>query len=318
MGKARTKINAGNGLAQRAEGEDAIANGTAEPRRHAGFLAGLATLFPLLLGLAACNSIDRTLGSVAPSASQASAVRPSAAQPATQYRVAVRHPRYDDRRPHPWDGRAPSAYAVHGTDVSRYQSRVDWEQARDSGISFVFIKATEGGDMLDPMFAEHWRGATAAGIPRSAYHFYYFCRTGREQAEWFIRNVPRDPTAMPHVLDMEWNHLSPTCRLRPPADEVQREMRVWLEMVERHYGKRPVIYTSIDFYRDNRLHEFKGYDWWLRSVAGHPNQRYDNEKFLFWQYTGTGIVPGITGDADINVFHGTEAEWRAWLAANTR
>ena len=123
---------------------------------------------------------------------------------------------------------------------------------------------------------------------------------------------------MPHVLDMEWNHMSPTCKLRPPAATVQKEMRIWLDAVEKHYGKRPIIYTSIDFYRDNRLHQFDGYEWWLRSVSAHPEERYNGERFLFWQYTGTGEIPGVEGDADINVFNGTEAQWRAWLQANAR
>ena len=74
--------------------------------------------------------------------------------------------------------------------------------------------------------------------------------------------------------------------------------------------------TSIDFWEDNRLWEFKGYPWWLRSVAGHPDTKYGKQSFLFWQYTGTGIVPGIRGDADINVFNGSAASWRKWLKAN--
>jgi lysozyme len=53
-------------------------------------------------------------------------------------------------------------------------------------------------------------------------------------------------------------------------------------------------------------------------VAAHPHDRYDDRPFLFWQYTGTGIVPGVEGDADINVFHGSAAAWRDWLRANTR
>jgi lysozyme len=42
-------------------------------------------------------------------------------------------------------------------------------------------------------------------------------------------------------------------------------------------------------------------------------KRYPGERYLFWQYTGTGIVPGIRGDADINVFNGTVAQWQEWL-----
>jgi len=270
-------------------------------------------LIAIVLALTACTSGRYDLADLAPTAAPVttgSVLAPFAA--------AVRSPRFEDRRPVEWPARTPWHYEIHGTDVSRYQTEVNWDAARDSGISFVFIKATEGGDRLDPMFERHWRGAARAGIPRSAYHFFYFCRPAIEQARWFIANVPRDASAMPHVLDMEWNHLSPTCRLRPPADEVQREMKVFLDALERHYGKRPIIYTTVDFYRDNRLNEFRGYDYWLRSVAAHPVARFPGERYRFWQYTGTGIVPGISGDADINVFSGTTAEWQEWLRTHTR
>ena len=253
----------------------------------------------LLLLAAACTSTSYDFSDLVPSADGAG-------------------PRFGDRDPHPWDGRAPWAYPVHGTDVSKYQREVDWPTVKAAGISFAFIKATEGGDRLDDMFAQHWRGAKAAGIPRAAYHFYYFCRPASEQAEWFIRNVPREAGMLPPVLDMEWNPLSPTCRLRPPAATVHAEMRVFLDIVGRHYGRKPIIYTSVDFYEDNRLQEFHGYDLWLRSVAAHPHERYGGRRFLFWQYTGTGEIPGIKGDADINVFNGSVAQWREWLRTHRR
>ena len=240
-----------------------------------------------------------------------------APQPSGRTSAPVSGPRYADNDPHEWVGRAPWTYAIHGTDVAKYQNEVDWRALRRNGISFAFIKATEGGDRVDERFAQNWRGAKAAGIPRGAYHFYYFCRTAREQAAWFIRNVPRDASALPPVLDMEWNPFSPSCKLRPPPETVQAEMRTFLKIVERHYGKKPIIYTSVDFYEDNELHEFHGYPWWLRSVAAHPIERYGGRSFLFWQYTGTGVLPGVEGDVDINVFHGSAADWREWLRNNT-
>ena len=258
--------------------------------------------------IAACTTAD--LADIAPT--------PSAGRAPSGFgAVAVRHPRFGDRDPHEWTHREPWTYPVHGTDVSKYVKSVDWHAARQAGIAFAFIKATEGGDRVDEYFAENWRATKAAGIPRSAYHFFYFCRPANEQAEWFIRNVPRDPAAMPHVLDMEWNPLSPTCRKRPNPAVVRAEMRVFLDMLTRHYGRKPIIYTSIDFFDDNGLRHFQGYDWWLRSVSAHPDDRYGSHPFRFWQYTGTGEVPGIAGEADINVFNGSEAQWRAWLKANT-
>lgn len=228
--------------------------------------------------------------------------------------VTVAYPRFDDSNPHDWGSAAPWKHAVHGTDVSKYNGPVDWRAARANGVSFAFVKATEGGDRLDDLFALHWAGARQAGVPRAAYHFFYFCRPAAEQAAWFIRNVPRERGALPPVLDMEWNPQSPTCKLRPSPATVRSEMRTFLSLVERHYGKKPIIYTSVDFYEDNDLGSFKGYPFWLRSVAGHPTRKYGAQPYTFWQYTGTGVVPGMKGNVDLNVFNGSTGEWQKWLA----
>ena len=95
-------------------------------------------------------------------------------------------------------------------------------------------------------------------------------------------------------------------------------MKTFLTMVEKHYGKKPIIYTSVDFFDDNDLSTFRGYPYWLRSVAGHPSEKYGSHPFTFWQYTGTGRVPGMPGQSDINVFNGSEATWVKWLRQNTR
>jgi lysozyme len=251
--------------------------------------------------LAGCSTTDYDLG-LSPAATE----------------ITVTNPRFADRDPTDWKFRAPWTYPVHGTDVSKYQTGVNWAAAKAGGVSFAFIKATEGGDRVDDRFAEHWRGAKAAGVPRGAYHFYYFCRPAAEQAAWFIRHVPREKGALPPVLDMEWNHLSPTCKLRPPPETVQSEMRIFLDLIQRHYGKKPIIYTDPGFYARNGLASFKDYPFWLRSTAAHPSEKYGSHPFVFWQYTGTGTLPGIRGDADINVFNGSEAHWRKWLKANSQ
>ena len=226
--------------------------------------------------------------------------------------VSTRSAKFSDSDPVEWKGRAPRRYPVHGIDVARFQGEVDWRKARRAGVNFVFMKATEGGDLLDPMFKTHWRGAGKAGIPRGAYHFYYFCTEPEVQARWFIRNVPRVADALPPVLDMEWNHKSPTCKTRPKPNIVRAEARKFLNILERHYGQRPVVYTTPDFYEKTGIGRLRGTQFWLRSVADHPQYVYPGARWTFWQYTGTGVVPGVEGPVDINVFAGSPDAFRAW------
>ena len=227
---------------------------------------------------------------------------------------------FADRKPVAFASPTPQSFPVHGVDVAKYQGTIDWPRLRAGGVSFAFIKATEGGDRLDRRFEDNWRGAKAAGVPRGAYHFHYWCRSAAEQAAWFIRNVPRERGALPPVLDVEWNGHSPTCPIRLPAAKARSEMKTFLRIVERHYGQRPIIYSTVDFHRDVMAGHFDGYDHWLRSTKDHVRVAYPNRagEWTFWQYTATGRAPGVNADLDLNAFRGGERAWRAWLRRRVR
>tara|TARA_R110002072_G_scaffold85859_11_gene194114 strand:+ start:617 stop:1405 length:789 start_codon:yes stop_codon:yes gene_type:complete len=227
-------------------------------------------------------------------------------------------PNFNDNDRVYFAGRQPVRYPVHGIDAARFQKNIDWNTARRNGLNFAFIKATEGGDLLDAEFKNHWRGAGQAGVARGAYHFYYFCTSPEVQAQWFIRNVPRG-NMLPPVLDMEWNPFSPTCAtVRPPGNEVRDQMRRWLNIVTAHYGQKPIIYTTPKFYSENDLGRVNGYEFWLRSTAEPPSKTFPGQRWTFWQYSSTGIIPGIVGEVDLNVYSGTRAQWTEWVSARAR
>jgi len=218
---------------------------------------------------------------------------------------------FRDAKPMNFGKASPRHMTVHGVDVSRWQGNINWDKLRGQGANFAYIKATDGGDHLDPMFMKNWRNADAAGLKRGAYHFFYWCRTAGEQADWFIRNVPKMDGALPPVIDVEWNGES-SCKRRPSREKVLEKMQVFMDRLERHYGQRPIIYTAPDFYRDNLQGAFLDYPFWLRAVARHPSKVYPGRKWLFWQYSGSGLSHGVSGRIDLNVFHGDERAWRAW------
>lgn len=222
--------------------------------------------------------------------------------------------KFRDADPVDFGRHSPRPMDVHGVDVSRWQGDIDWDSLRRHGANFAYIKATDGADHLDPMFMKNWRDAHAAGIRRGAYHFFYWCSFASAQADWFIRNVPKADDALPPVLDVEWNHDS-DCKKRPTPEFVREKMQVFLDRLESHYGQRPIIYTSPDFYARNLRGQFDDYPFWLRSVAEHPSRVYPDRKWLFWQYSGSGLSTGVDGRIDLNVFNGDERAWWRWLAS---
>lgn len=78
---------------------------------------------------------------------------------------------------------------VYGFDISHYQESVDFDAAyNDGGLRFVYIKATEGLDYLDPLFSDHYTGATDAGFIRGGYHFAHGDESATDQADFFAEN----------------------------------------------------------------------------------------------------------------------------------
>jgi lysozyme len=222
------------------------------------------------------------------------------------------HGQLGDVKPHPAVAKA-HRMPVQGIDVSRWQGKIDWASVAASGKRFAFIKATEGGDHLDPRFNENWHGAKQAGIARGAYHFMFWCRPAADQARWFKQIVPNDPDALPPVLDVEWNNESKTCPQNIDKEKALAKIQHMLHEMERYTGKRPIIYTDINFHNDILEGEFLDYPHWIRSTAAEPHVRYRDRKWTVWQYTTTGRVPGISGDVDRNAFYGSEKDWHAFL-----
>jgi lysozyme len=91
-----------------------------------------------------------------------------------------------------------------GIDVSHHQGPIAWQELAGQGVSFAYIKATEGGDYKDRRFSDNWNSAKNAGIARGAYHFFTLCRAGADQARNFIDSVPVEIDALPPAVDLEF------------------------------------------------------------------------------------------------------------------
>lgn len=171
----------------------------------------------------------------------------------------------------------------------------DHHLAKDiRSVSFVFIKATEGVSMVDKDFKRNWQDAGRSGLRRGAYHFFRSSKDGEAQARLFIKTVGdlrfKD---LPPVLDIETIHRG--CSRKKLNEEALK----WLETIEGHYGKKPIVYTGSSFARDwlsKRITD--NYPVW---IAHYEKDRPDFDGWTFWQFTDKAVVKGVPGPVDLSV-----------------
>jgi lysozyme len=195
----------------------------------------------------------------------------------------------------------PSNYSIHGIDVSRYQQVIDWDnvkqmQVENVKIDFAFIKATEGVNNVDPYFHRNWKKAKDAAMARGAYHFFIATRSGKTQAENFIKKVQLEPGDLPPVLDVEERYGVAPQKLR------QRVLE-FLATVEEYYKVKPILYTNVDFYQYYLKDQFDGYPLWVAHYLQKDRPRIYRD-WEFWQHNESGRVNGIAAFVDFNVFNG--------------
>jgi lysozyme len=200
-------------------------------------------------------------------------------------------------------------YDVVGVDVSNHQGDVHWPALARTDIAFAYIKATEGGDFRDRRFQVNWDRARDAGMPRGAYHFFTQCRLGADQVRNFIGLVPREPNTLPPVLDVE--HMGP-CRSGRQVADLVKEIATALDMLEAHYGRRPLLYVTSEFNAAYLQGHFAGERFWARSLVLPP--RFRTDQWLIWQYHNSGRRAGVSGPVDLNVFRGSRRQFEAFVA----
>jgi lysozyme len=197
-------------------------------------------------------------------------------------------------------------YPVRGIDISRHQGAINWKKLSASGkVDFVYIKATEGCDYVDPFFPAHWQAAKKSAIVRGAYHFYSLHKPGVPQAEHFLRVVKPGHGDLPLAVDLEFE----TGKKRPPEKKrFLAELAAFDKRVYAAYGYFAIYYLNEDFYRyyfadrpmKNRL--------WIRGIY-HKPAIMKKTGWLFWQYSDFGRVEGIGERVDLDVFNGSRREF---------
>lgn len=186
-----------------------------------------------------------------------------------------------------------------GIDVSNYQGNINYSQVKQAGIEIVYIKATEGQTITDAYLNQNYQNAKANGLKIGFYHFVR-ARNSQQailEAEHFINAISGMTADCRLAMDFEiFGNLTTT--------QINEISLTFLRKVEELTGKEMVIYSNSYTARTVFSQELANmYPLWVAEYG--VTRPQDNGKWNTWvgfQYTDRGIINGINGYVDRDIF----------------
>ena len=195
-----------------------------------------------------------------------------------------------------------------GIDVSKYQSGLDWNKIKKSGVSFVIIRigyrgyGAAGNLVKDPMFEEHFTNARNAGLKVGVYFFTQAVNEAEAQEEadgcnWALNGRMLD---YPIFYDTEAS-TAPRGTGRADGLGVEDRTKCAIAFCERvkELGYKPGVYASTTWYRKRVDYNT------LRSRYTIWNAHYGVSSSPIgcdmWQGTRTAHINGYSGELDANI-----------------
>lgn len=189
---------------------------------------------------------------------------------------------------------------IKGIDVSTFQTVYNWNQVKNSGISFAILRAGYGRYEEDETFAPNAKGATAVGIPIGAYWFSYALdvESARQEARKCLEVIKNYNITLPIYFDFEYDTVryAKDHGVTLGKQAFNDHAVAFCEVIEAA-GYRAGVYYNLDYLsRLVDMSRIGKYSLWFAQYNSYPQA----SKYDVWQYSSSGSVPGISGRVDMN------------------
>ena len=181
-----------------------------------------------------------------------------------------------------------------GIDVSHHQGDIDWRTvAKDTNIRFVYIKATEGKTYIDKKYNTNIEQARKAGLLVGSYHYFRMTSTPKEQFEHIKRNIDKNEQDLIPMIDVETSD-------NKNLNAVRSSLKELIDMVEAHYGKKPLIYGTMRSYNTICAPYFNDHLLYIGRYSSTKTPEIKGKgNAAIWQFSEKGKIDGIPKPVDL-------------------
>ena len=211
-----------------------------------------------------------------------------------------------DNKLYYFDANGVQTAANFGIDVSKYQSKIDWQQVKQAGVNFVIIRIGyrgygSGTLVQDPLFEQHFTNARNAGLKVGVYFFSQAVNENeaREEAQgcWYVLNGRG--LDYPIYFDSEASGASNGGGRADGLGQADRTKCAIAFCEEvKALGYQPGVYASTQWFRKRLdLSQLTGYSIW----NAHYNVASSPIACNLWQGSCSARISGYSGQLDVNI-----------------
>lgn len=192
-----------------------------------------------------------------------------------------------------------------GVDISKETGLVDFVKLKNAGVQFVMIKVGARGYgngqlTVDDTFTDYIQKASEAGLDIGVY-FYSQAITKEEaleEANLVYENIKDYHLVYPIAFDMEKVSGDAARTDFLTREEKSNLALIFLDALK-NVGYKGIIYGNKEWLiKEINLSTVGTYDIWLSQEGEKPDYPY---KYSMWQYTQSGTIDGINGDANLDI-----------------
>lgn len=184
---------------------------------------------------------------------------------------------------------------MKGIDISNNNGNIDFSKVTADGVSYVYLKATEGKSFQDNTMDSFYNACKNNNLKVGAYHFLVSTSTPEEQAENFYKKIKAYEWELSPMLDIE-------TEFQELSNYIIRFISTFKDLCPLKLG----VYSYTGFISNlaDIQDIIKDYPFWEANYNNDPWNLPSNffTNRIGHQYTETGIINGLEGKCDVNSF----------------
>ena len=198
---------------------------------------------------------------------------------------------------------------THGVDISKYQLNVNWDKAKAAGVEFAIIRiggrgyGAEGTLFGDEYALNNIKNAYNKGVKVGLYFFSQAITEAEaiEEAKYCINYIKDNNISqyisLPVFIDYEYSPTGTSGRLYNAHLSKAQHQAICDTFVKyiKSNGYKGGVYANYSMLTDDMQPvQSDIYNDTVYWIARYNNATHYSNNYDFWQYSSSGLIPGIT------------------------